>query len=696
MTTFLDEPGLFPGWVRLYGDNPEVKDRLSRIRELRERRRKFNRALPVYTFNQEFWRSYQLYVQMRLAEAHVQDLPIERAYYAHKASLEEFTPVAHRTFWARWLYLERAFELASLTGDLLFGAIVLRTMAEDTWALLSLARFEEAVETQKDTVTQEDFERIRQHGNLLLSRFLPPVELLGIERDRIDTTSPRPFEGDGNEALEQTFRALNDYVHPNYGSHLLALFPERAKAISILLDAYITIYDHFLRIPWIDTVAGNQYVELPDLTIRSWQEEEDFLLKFILPEIQQHRAERGLAAPESDPVPNLKRRLESTSDRNVTPELAWQVTPDWFSPLRPLGEFVVGESRSDRELYDELVHQVDLGLPMRWFELSFLADARDLANQLQALLSEGRPSPKDKPIEWFHVIQKALELMLTTTQYKIALMSWSCIRQINDRNPVGAILSMRSVIEHYAVAVYLGDRLVNAWAEVEKKGASGQLPVDPLVHLEEQVARFLAGTKGTEEEAVQWKEEWAMAGLDAAINLRSATEKGLQNDVLGFLYNFGSNVIHGRRAKGVELCPPKDTKYRRANLSRAILALDLLSTMDYIVKVIHNAVPISQKTESLASALVQSDENHKEIIRTALTASKKLTRGKHYFGQGTLEDPITFAPGVEYYDAFYNLCEQLGLDSSKRILTQAPDGRFLDQVPDKDDKPVYFAAPIGG
>jgi hypothetical protein len=37
---------------------------------------------------------------------------------------------------------------------------------------------------------------------------------------------------------------------------------------------------------------------------------------------------------------------------------------------------------------------------------------------------------------------------------------------------------------------------------------------------------------------------------------------------------------------------------------------------------------------------------------------------------------------------------QLDLDKDKRMLIRAPDGAFLDVVPDKNSKPVYFKAPI--
>jgi hypothetical protein len=183
-------------------------------------------------------------------------------------------------------------------------------------------------------------------------------------------------------------------------------------------------------------------------------------------------------------------------------------------------------------------------------------------------------------ILWSRFFVEALSLMLITTQYKMSLMTWSTIRQLNDRNPIGAILASRSVVEHYAVAIYLGVRLQRAWEEFLKRATTGKLPADVLTRMEEEVARFLAGTKGTVEEATAWKEEWTRMGLDKAINLRSATEEGLAEDVLSSLYDFGSRVIHGTRARGVELCPPTDRMYRMANLSRALLAVDLLTSIE--------------------------------------------------------------------------------------------------------------------
>ena len=59
-----------------------------------------------------------------------------------------------------------------------------------------------------------------------------------------------------------------------------------------------------------------------------------------------------------------------------------------------------------------------------------------------------------------------------------------------------------------------------------------------------------------------------------------------------------------------------------------------------------------------------------------------------------MDDPFVFTEGLDYYDAYRKLCQQLGLDTGQRRLVQDPSGRFLDAVPDKAGQLFYFAAPI--
>ncbi len=628
---------IFPTWLSAFQHNPRIAEKMAQIREIRQRRAQGNQQLPYILLNGDFWHFFNLYCGVRSAEIGRQDLPMEKAYFAHKACIDKFTPIAHRTFWARWLYLERALEIASKSGDLLFGAIVLRTMAEDVWALLELARFEVMLKESQDSPTAEHFQEIKGHGDLLWSRFLPPIADL----PELPGSKPvSPFDRPEYKELKEAFQKLNDYVHPNYGSHLLALFPERTIALEILLDAYIIIYEAFFKVPWVEAEIAGPLSPLPPIVIRSWHEEIEFLMKNIIPQIHRHRVERRLVSENEDPAPHLKRWLESSCSQDL--QLSWQVTPDWFEPVRALAEFVCEQSDTDPELCELLIRRTDVGLSPRPVDLFVFAGARRLAGELEQLFRNGRPSPEELPLDWFRCLEKAIELVLCTTQHKIALLNLALIRQLNDRNPVGSILAMRSLIEHYGIAIYLGERLNRIWAKISKHGSSGRLPIKQFVELEENLARFLAGTKGTVEEASAWKKEWAALGLDRAINLRSATEEGLREDVLGYLYGFGSDVIHGRKARGVELCPPTDTTYLMANLSRSLIVLDLLNGLDRQMNVIAKAGRVLQKMESLRKALAKPGVDWQKTIRTVLTPKEQLKHGRDYTGSGTIDDPFVF------------------------------------------------------
>lgn len=684
---------IFPQWIRKFSNEPEIASLLSRLRDIQAHRARGNHKLPTLQLTESFQFYYSLYVQLRRSEENRQDLPLDRSYKAHRLCLEVFTPVAHRTFWSRWIYLERALEVASQTGDLLFGAIVLRTMAEDVWAIAELTRLESQLKHSGD-IGLEDWNQIRSYGDLLWTRFLPPnenlVELPG-------HNLPTPFERPEYASLKRVFQNLNDYVHPNYGSHLLALFPEKTQSLKVILDAYVAIYERFFDIPWVEERLQEPLVELPPISIRKWQQEIAYLQNSILPEIQQHRSSRGLSGSSDDPAPHLRYwlqlllLLEEESNTN----LVWQHVPHWFDPLQSLAEFILGHQSTARDMFAGLRSAHGFGVSLPLVNMMNFASARRCAEELEHLFQTGRPSPEYESLRWFAFCQKALEVMLVITQHKIDVIFWALVRQLNDRNPVGSVLAMRSLIEHYAVAVWLGERLDKAWRDVEKQAPSGKLPIEQFMEIENEIARFLVGTKGSQEDSTEWKKEWKRLGMDKAVNLRSATERGIaREDVFGFLYKFGSDVIHGRKARGIELCPPIDSTYVRANLSRALVVLDEMSCPHRQLDIIAQAVSVLRRVESLATALSQPDINWEKVIRVVLSQTQQFKEGTHYTGRGTLEDPFVFAPGLEYYNSFNKLCKQLGLDSGKRVLVVTQDHRFLDAVPSSEGEIYYFAPPI--
>ena len=664
---------LFPGWAPIWRRVPAIAVKLDHVRELRGCRARGNQYLPNLELDESFRRCLALYPLMRAAEEGRSDLSLQQAYQAHAEVILTFTPVVHRAFWARWLYLERALELASDIGDLLLGALVLRTMDEDVWAVRELQTCENAVSlADGQGATHEDFRRIRAHGDLLWTRFLPPkVDLPTLPGN----SAPERFSGHGDGQLRSVFQRLNDYVHPNYGSHLLSLFPERSVAADALLDAFITIYEAFFQVTWVETTVSPPITSLLPIAARSWPEEAGLLKNETLPEIQRHRADRGLAHPFESPAPNVLRWIEHEVENDVFATL-----PEWFAPIRGLAEVVLGTRPSDPEAIELLRNRPDLGFPPRGVDLIVFAGARELASKLERNFPAGAPSHETSLTDWLRFTESAIALALTTTQHKMNFLRVAMVRQLNGHNPLGSILTMRSLVEHQAVALYLGERLKTGWEDLAKHSSSGALQSESLRRLEHDIARFLAGTKGTAEEQTRWKTQWALAGLDRHLNSRSV-ENGLKpREVLAYLYDFGSEALHGRRARGIELCPPADTAYARANLSRAALALDDLTGLASELDIIAEAHRVQFAMKALREALERTGADLAHVIKTTFGPKESLKKGNDYIGEGTESSPYIFISGIPYYDAFAKLCSQLGLDTEKRQVQVDADGRMFDVV----------------
>jgi hypothetical protein len=689
---FKTENAIFPYWVKLFHNDPNLKQQLSKIRILREKRSELNFGIPYINLGKDFLKCFKTYIKIRQDEISQKNLQIKEVYQAHKKCIDVFTKIAHRTFWTRWLYLERAFELASLNGDLLSGAIFLRTLIEDVWALLELADFEKHLKEDGDNITVSDLNRIRSHGDLLFERFLPPVS----DIETLPNCNPPKRFGKYKD-LEKSFQSLNDYVHPNYGSHILAIFPERAKALTVLMDAYITIYDYFLQIPWIyDLIYPS--VKLPPIKFRSWREERNFLMKKVYISIQQYLANRYPSSEVEDPAPNLKEWLERSEVSNIEQRL----NSDYLDSLKPLCEFITDSAylKSRAECCNKILSSRNLGLPVTLYELAYLAKARHISEELEKNFSSGRNLSLGNILLWFRFFTKASSLALAITLYKINLMIRSTICQLNDQNPIGAIIASRSVIEHHLIVLYIGNRLQSAWEELIKDAGRGSLPVEALRKMEKEIAKFLSGTKGTKEETMKWKEEWSKIGLDKALGLRTATDEFAKESgglgILHFLYDFGSQVIHGFRARGVELCPPIESTYTylMRNLLGVLIALDIITSPIELLRLERNFIIAADRIENLAKSLSKPNANQKKILETIASAENGLVQGTHYTGSGTIDDPIIFAEGLNYYDSFYKFCNQFGLNTKERRWQIGPQGEFLDVVPNDKGELFYFLARI--
>ncbi len=682
---------LFPGWATAWRQQQATSAKLDRVRELRGRRAAGNQSVPHLQIDPTFRRAFTLYPGMRDAEVGRTDLPLAQAYAAHEAAVRAFTPVVLRAFWARWLHLERALELASRSGDLLFGAVALRTMLEDVWALRELQRLDAELPLPEGySATLSDLQRIRTHGGLLWTRFLPP------DADRPTPTgdaAPRPFNRPEDRPLQETFQRLNDYVHPNYGSHLLALFPERSAAAGPLLDGFIAVYQAFLEIPWAEAAVSQPYTLLPPPELRPWPKEVELLHSQVLPEIQHHLAARGHAAISEDPAPGVR---DWVGPRRDLEEMLHSLPPDYFDDVQPALDVATVDRSKAESIARSLLGREYLGVPRRLMDLLMLPSYRLAALEMEQKYPRGAPQPQASPEGWLDFTMGAISVAVLTTLHKMHLLTAALIRQLNARNPIGALLAMRSLVEHRAVALWLGQRLGRAWEEATGQTAPGNFPWRSLQRLETDLARFLAGTRGTEEEHTSWKAQWATAGVDRVVPLGGAVREGLaQEQTLQYLWDYGSKVLHGFRARGVELCPPTEALYVTASLARALCAADLVYAEHAELDIMAPFGRLLTALKAVRGVLSESGTEMTPLLHVAGRAhgAEPLQAGRDYRGQGTESDPYVFATGLSYYEAFTKLCGQLGFDTQQRRPQFDAARRLMDVVPGPD-REHFFLAPL--
>src|SRR5262249_14330525 len=163
-------------------------------------------------------------------------LPDVRAFLQVMQQLE---PLVRACVWPRWLLLEMALEKASSSGALHLSALILRTQIEELDALRAVA-----------AVLSPTTDDAWDEGTLaaviitLNARVLPRLETKTAQQLLEPATDAAGF-GTRPLPLQKAFDDLGEYVHPNYGSHILSVRPHSIEAASIFVEAFVAVYEAF-------------------------------------------------------------------------------------------------------------------------------------------------------------------------------------------------------------------------------------------------------------------------------------------------------------------------------------------------------------------------------------------------------------------------------------------------------------------
>lgn len=556
--------------------------------------------------------------------------------------------------WKRWLLLEAALQDGMQTGDLLFTASVLRTMLEELSWLHALDLDQCEVRTLAVSVNEADSIRIKYFmlaTQLMMGKFSRESILSG------NDFPESPFDLLGDRALKAK-RALNTYVHPNYGSHIAALYPEGQEAAHVILEATAAMYESFyaLRHTCIAAPAASFSESILDC-------------KGLLDQFEHCGLADAMHALNTiSPVNPIKTKelLESLRHESFVCDLS--------DPMLT-------------ELLSDLPREPDMTGGIQGFRIWAGASSTDVLSMAVARRSEqvlndrfpaGMPKRSDES-GWLAFNLASLELAITAAGLKQCAFRTQVIRQLIKGNPMGIWLAARGMIENHAVMLWLPKVLSETMDIMARDAVAGPHLSKVADKLARALADFLTTGAAQSSAARSWPLDPVTGRPRARISLSTVVNKAFSDDDFWLTqYDFGSAVMHGRAYRNSTIANDLDDIIQGAR-AQGLLILDKL---------------IVEESQTAAMAAMQAMRLRHgaelDPIASAVGNSRwswgwdscKLVAGKDYTGSGTMDEPYIIAPHVGFHVGSRALAAQ-DLDSEvlKVFNASRSEGYMLERSP---------------
>jgi hypothetical protein len=557
--------------------------------------------------------------------------------------------------WPRWILLEELLEYASSIGDLHLSALALRTQIEE----LDVLRVAASVLSSRKEGRDDD--AISDAISTLQRRVLPRTgtknaEQLEEQSSDKDLAAQRPIP------LNQSFDQLSEYVHPNYGSHVLSVRPQSQEATQVLGEAFVAVYEAFFALPWANelwveatldpfvTLAGKTIPELRDEKIleEGWDEILQTAAKKFL-----HQSKRDSDFDIEALWPMEVEAIQALKDASVAPQ-------HWPQAFRTL---------SGRTRYSYLVMQ-EQRLAEQAVSLGADFDKKDNEAQLPILIS-------------------GLCFSINLTDYKVTSMARHAAHLINAQNVLGAALVVRSILEHHAVAVELSSKLSDMWDEAQKKAPNDASINNAFKSAVKQLSRVLAGTSSSAGIPSQWRTLWKDSVKKHYNVLDPIKALHAKHPITLQLYGLLSHIMHGTVATGGDLLGAGGEGWKRGHKKLNAQMTIILSQYCGIEASMERQAevmvigPILQRLQESGQGLGES------IKSMRILEGQKLKLGRDILGEGTKDSPYSFREGLNYHQAFYVYLKQKGINVANRSVVKLASG-IANQVEVRDGGTIYF------
>lgn len=579
---------------------------------------------------------------------------------------QKIKPILVACVWPRWLLLESALDHAANSGDLHLSALILRSQIEELDPLLTLATV-----LWSRGANSWDADAMAAALRLAATRVLPRLQTKTAEQ-LVEQASDAAVTTTRAEPLRRAFDRLSEFVHPNYGSHVLSVRPHDIEAAKVIVCAFLAIYEAFQTLPWANEGIDDSWEE----PAQRGQPDSGNPYSILADDTMQLLNPKFLAVGEEewDDAAECFRHRAASEDN-------WASADGGF-PIDVGAILKLSESGVPTVSWPEAL-RTEVGRS----RYAFLVAQEQRLAQDAALLAPGTDPSDDK--QRIPLLFSGLNFAMAVTEYKLDSLALQAARLINANNVLGATLAVRSMLEHHAIAVELGDKLLSQWERAEKLAPSATKVAEALAEAEKQVARVLAGSSDESSPSSAWRDLWRET-VRKPYNVLGPV-KALDLKQTGFLQTYGllSHIMHGTVGTGGDLLGTGGEGWRDGHKHLAAQLTHILAMLCKSGSMLDrqaSSVIFAHRLDTLRHDPLPPEERIKTM---RLLDGQRLKAGRDINGSGTEDDPYRFRDGLLYHDAYNHYLKQNGVRLRSRMLVQLGAG-IGDRVEAEDGRVLYF------
>ena len=555
------------------------------------------------------------------------DLPRVRRQLAKKDSIkicQKLRPLIEAGMHTRWLEVESAVCLCMHDGDILCASLMVRGLLEEADRCQLIARDIKTLQSRPLKYSEKTQEIMDRLYFWALPRLEPRT------KKEIETPVPRKNYGAMDERLSTCMFAINDYVHPNYGSHVVLLRPLESQAIEIIKECLTVAYTIFFEINWLCRISDNKH-------------------------------QRAVQPDEvaSDVIIDILSQLLVSATEKIS------------SDLKSFHFNCLTTQLENENVFNKKMdsHGLDAQL-----QNTFRDSISGLEKDVEQLIINKADSSS--------IALAALRLFNAQNSLKIRLLRNKCLECIMRNNVLAAAAFARAVVEHYAIEIWVLEKSSSDMTDFIKSANNKYIG-----NIEKKLAKCLVGSKNSLEYSNAQKEYWDAVYGQQKINLMACIE--ISETMFRGSYDYLSSVIHGLVITGGDLLggDQATSLIRTQTYFRAADALGQVCSMDF--DKVGKIMRLSHKLDHMIKA-AESDVAEQKIANS-LKVPEIFKHGKDYYGDGSLKFPFYFRPGLHYFEATSKLLGQLKPGALHQRTLESIDGQFIiDNYTAENAVSLYF------